>query len=452
MLNEIKKLLPRDKNKRFAVILIALLALPISVVLVQRVVRYFSGAASASVYFEPATTDLPPDKTLRLMVNSGSTQVGFARVEVNFNTSDLQLTNEVSTTNMNMLTMNNNDVTDPGSLPTDACSGTQECIIKTPMNAANNSGKIILVLAKDPRDAGIAPSGIFELASFTFTSNTSAQINSVVSVASNQLVDLNADVFGVTVTNATLSLNGGGEVTPTPQGGLIDNLQVNDGRAWNVMTNLQTQGNGGETQYSDRAWYFSSVPSSVAGSSWIQTANASKSYTGASLASFTLGRDATVYIAHDDRITSKPSWLSSGWTDSGSDLVNAESTPRSFSLYSRNYSTGETVSLGQNGSSSFGMYTVVVVFSDVITATPTNLPTNTPTDPPSTGTMPVTPTPGECSSVPGDVNNDGKVSVLDIIKVVAAYQTSPPSDPCADLNGDDKVTVLDIIIVVANYP
>ena len=435
MLKNLTKRLPRDKNRRFAVLLIALLALPITVVLVQRVVRYFTGAASATVYFEPSQANLPPDTTLRLMVNSDSTQVGFARVEVNFDRSKVRLTSEVSTTGM--LTMNNADVGNTGSLPQDACTGTQKCIIKTPMNAANNTGKIILVLAKDPRVSQNAPSGTFELARFTFTPNTSQGTTTTVSVPSNQLVDTDSYKFAVSTQNATLRLNGGSP------GDIITNLQVNDSEVWNVMTDLQTQNNGGDHQFSDRSWYFTSVPSSVAGSSWIQTANDSKNYTGTTIATFELTGDATVYIAHDDRISSKPPWFS-GWTDSGINLVNGESTARTFSLYSRSYSSGQTVILGPNGGSpsNSDMYTVVAVGTGTApTNTPTSGATNTPTL-----------SPGECSDVYGDATGEGDVNVLDVMEVLDNYSPPyPPENICANINGDNNVNVLDVMEVLDNY-
>lgn len=442
MLKDLKKTLPKDKNKRFAIVLIALLALPITVVLVQRVVRYFTGAASATIYFEPSSADLPPDKTLRLMVDSGSTKVGFARVEVNFDNTKVRLTSEISTTGM--LTMNNADVSNTPSLPQDACTGTQKCIIKTPMTSANNTGKIVLVLAKDPRVSTNAPSGIFELANFTFTTHTSNQVSTNVTIPSNQLVDMNVQKFSVSPSSATLHLNGGGgSPTPTLGGQLISNLVENGSGTWNLMTNLSV----GDTQYSDRDFKFTSVSSNVAGASWIQTSNESKSYTGSTLATFQVNSDATVYVASDDRI-SKPSWLS-GWSDSGSNLVNSESNPKTFSLYGKDFSSGQTVNLGPSGSTSFGMYTVVVVAGVVATSTPTPVITFTPTP-----TLSPTPTisPDECSDVPGDVSGDGRVNVSDIIKIIAVYQSSPPDNPCADLNGDDRVNVSDIILVISYYP
>jgi hypothetical protein len=410
------------------------LALPITVVLAQRVVKYFTGAASATVYFEPSSADLPPDTTLRLMINSGSTNVGFARVEVNFDNTKVRLTSEISTTDA--LTMNNADVTNTSSLPPDACTGTEKCIIKTPMNAANNTGKIVLVLAKDPRVSTNAPSGIFELARFTFTPHTDSVTSTNVSIPSNQLVDLNAQKFSVTANGATLYLNGG-TASPTPtgvSGGVISNLSETASGTWNIMQNLQV----GDTQYSDRSFTFTSVPSNVRGAEWIQTANDSKSSTSSTIATFTVTQNATVYVAFDDR-ASTPSWLS-GWSDSGMNLVNSE--PVTFSLRSKSYTAGQQVSLGPAAGSAYGMYTVVVVGQGGVTLTPTDVPTSTPTGTPPVG----------CSDVPGDVNGDGRVNVSDIIKIISVYNSSPPDDPCADLNGDDRVNVSDIILVISYYP
>jgi alpha-D-xyloside xylohydrolase len=145
-----------------------------------------------------------------------------------------------------------------------------------------------------------------------------------------------------------------------PPPGLIANLSVNDGANaadWSVRENL-AQGNA---QYGDRAFTLSSVPSSVAGSAWIRTANDSKAFTGATLATFTVTADADVLVAFNDSITTRPAWLSSanGWTDTGDDLVNNESTPKTFSLLRKAFPAGATVALGNNGSTSAGMYTVV---------------------------------------------------------------------------------------------
>ena len=124
---------------------------------------------------------------------------------------------------------------------------------------------------------------------------------------------------------------------------------------WSVRSNLQV----GDTQYGDRTFTLSSVPASLLGSAWIRTANDSKAFTGATLVSFTVGEDTDIYVAHNDAITTKPSWLST-WTDTGNDLVNTESTPRTFSLFRKTFAAGATVSLGNNGSTTSSGYTIIL--------------------------------------------------------------------------------------------
>lgn len=158
-----------------------------------------------------------------------------------------------------------------------------------------------------------------------------------------------------------------------PALGLITNLSVNDSANasdWSVQSLLAT----GDDQFGDRAYTFTSVPSSVAGSAWIRTANDSKAYTGSALVTFTVTADCDVYVASNDRIGVKPSWLSSanGWADSGSNLVNSESTPKTFSLFKKSFTANSTVSLGNNGSATASMYTVIV--SGHTTASPNGNP------------------------------------------------------------------------------
>jgi hypothetical protein len=52
-------------------------------------------------------------------------------------------------------------------------------------------------------------------------------------------------------------------------------------------------------------------------------------------------------------------------------------------------------------------------------------------------------------SVPGDVNGDGVVDVLDLLEVLAAWGPCPGCP--ADINGDGVVNVLDLLEVLANW-
>ena len=123
---------------------------------------------------------------------------------------------------------------------------------------------------------------------------------------------------------------------------------------WSIQDNLQA----GNTQFGDRTVAFTSVPSALAGQAWLRTANDSRAYTGSPLVSIVLDEARDVYVAHNDAITTRPSWLT-GWTDTGLNLVNNESPARTFSLYVKSFAAGSTVTLGANGSTSESMYTVI---------------------------------------------------------------------------------------------
>ena len=160
-LGDLYRYFRKSRNRGLLVLAVTLFVLPITILLAQRIVRNFSRAASATLSFQSASTNLPPNQVVSVMVNSGTTSVGFARVVVNFDITKVKLASEVTTSAS--LTMNNLDAeNDPNYVaPADACQGTSPCIIKTPMVAANNSGRVVIVLAKDPRNTANPPSGVF---------------------------------------------------------------------------------------------------------------------------------------------------------------------------------------------------------------------------------------------------------------------------------------------------
>jgi hypothetical protein len=136
-------------------------------------------------------------------------------------------------------------------------------------------------------------------------------------------------------------------------------LQVNDasnGPSWSIQTNAQT----GNTQYGDRSYTITSLPSQVTGAAWIRTANGSKSFTGNPTATFIINEQATVYVALDTR-EPVPSWIDSSWTNTGLKLTDSQASGmNTFVLYSKTFEAG-TVSLGPNNSTTtFNMYTVLV--------------------------------------------------------------------------------------------
>ncbi|MCH8745643.1 MAG: hypothetical protein IIB31_08350, partial [Chloroflexi bacterium] len=81
--------------------------------------------------------------------------------------------------------------------------------------------------------------------------------------------------------------------------------------------------NAGATVYIDRGYAFTSVPSSVAGTTYIVTANNDKQANQANFLSFWVDQDVTVFVAYDSRASSLPNWLAS-WTDTGEILGTSD--------------------------------------------------------------------------------------------------------------------------------
>ncbi|WP_342348079.1 FG-GAP-like repeat-containing protein [uncultured Nitrospira sp.] len=111
----------------------------------------------------------------------------------------------------------------------------------------------------------------------------------------------------------------------------------------------------GATVYIDRSFTFTTVPASVEGAAFIRTANNDKAATNAGFLSFNVNQPVTVYVAHDVRITSKPSWLTT-FTDTGKDLATSDAT---LHLFARAFPVG-TITLGGNAGSDLSMYSVIV--------------------------------------------------------------------------------------------
>ncbi len=134
----------------------------------------------------------------------------------------------------------------------------------------------------------------------------------------------------------------------------ITNLNVASGKAYQIVVDgLQN----GARAYVDRKQHkYSAVPAALNGATYIKTANSDNKSKAASFLTFDVNQDVTVYVAHDDRITAKPSWL--GTETTFDDIVISGNT---FSIFASDYLAG-TITLGNNqGGRKTNMYTVVIV-------------------------------------------------------------------------------------------
>ncbi|MFP4420632.1 MAG: fibronectin type III domain-containing protein [Desulfococcaceae bacterium] len=133
----------------------------------------------------------------------------------------------------------------------------------------------------------------------------------------------------------------------------VSQVQAASGKTYTIHSGLAN----GETSYVDRSYSYSQLPAELQGSHYIRTANNDKGSNDSGFVRFIISEDAAVFIAHDDRITTKPDWLNS-FSDTGMDLISAD---KPMSLFKKKFPSGEVV-LGGNviSPANCNMYTVVV--------------------------------------------------------------------------------------------
>ena len=180
------------------------------------------------------------------------------------------------------------------------------------------------------------------------------EISPAISSATTFTLNCTGDT-GSSSDSVTVNIDNGGAIS-LGSGVIITNALVydeNNGNNWSIQNNLQP----GDVIYGDRSYRYTQIPENLIGQEWLSTANNSRSFVGENLVAFTVSEDAVVFILHRDDISNKPEWLSD-WADTNADVSNDE--PQSYSVFSRSFSAGSLVSLGANGSTTSGMYVVVV--------------------------------------------------------------------------------------------
>ena len=176
---------------------------------------------------------------------------------------------------------------------------------------------------------------------------------------------------------------------------------------WNIDTDIQV----GDLIYTDRDGVtYTELPSQLVGAEAIVTPCDAKKI-DSDLASFTAGRDITVYVIYDSRITaSTPAWLTS-YTRTDMTVKNVQDVI--YNVYSRDFRAGEKVTLGTNGqSSSCTGYSVIV--TDIYKEAPILM---------------------------GDVNMDGKFTISDVVEVNKWLNNAGQlvNSKAADVNKDGSI-------------
>ena len=238
------------------------------------------------------------------------------------------------------------------------------------------------------------------------------------------------------------------------------------------ITNLTPSGyevaynglNIGAVEFVDRTYIFNSVPSAYRGKTYIKTANDDKGSTGSSFVTFDINRGATVYVAHDDRINPKPSWMSD-FIYTGDNLVSSDSS-NTFSLYAKVFVAG-TVTLGGNYGSSASMYSVVVVERSNLDIAWHPSPADGKQAVPVDSDLGWSPGDSAVShdvyfgmdeasvesagiGLAGDITGNGPVNYFDL-KVLSEQWLTAPGSPSADLNDDGDVNFADYVIFANDW-
>lgn len=193
-------------HKKVLFILVLVLVLPLSVYLFKTFTLFLSRAASAQLSFSPSTISMPPSANLGVVVNSGSAQIAFARVDISFDSSKVNLSDEIQITG-----------------PLKAVIG------KTSRATANSTGKVTVVVALcnaidiPCSPAPAAPTGTFELFKLPLASNTSQSTSASISydVSTSQLVDSAQSNVTLTGSSATINLNPSGATPTAPSGNTV---------------------------------------------------------------------------------------------------------------------------------------------------------------------------------------------------------------------------------------
>lgn len=182
--------LPRKTLKRLVFVFLLLAGIPLAVYGIRFVTNLIPKAApeTVEIFFNPESSSIPPSgtRTVQLMLDAKTNQIGFTHVEFTFDTSKIRLNSEIQTS-----------------------SKLKTVIQKTSRTEANSSGRAVIALGLATEDRANPPTGVFDLATLVFKANTTSanQTTSVVIDTSKvQIVDMVPNELSFTARNANLTI------------------------------------------------------------------------------------------------------------------------------------------------------------------------------------------------------------------------------------------------------
>lgn len=211
-------------------------------------------------------------------------------------------------------------------------------------------------------------------------------------------------------------------------GTLIKELEVND-RASRYSWSIQQGLDVGKEVFGDRSCKFTSVPEQLKGAEWIRTACDSKKYTDDE-ASFTAAKDISVYLGIDTRAEGNAAWLSY-WTKTDLTMSDDGNPNVTYVIYKKDVKKDSQVTLGAVNMNQAVNYVVIATEQE-----PSVKPPETPD------------TPETSDFAYGDINNDGRVNILDMIFMRSELTDNKldcSAKRRADVDANGKVEISDAV-------
>lgn len=140
---------------------------------------------------------------------------------------------------------------------------------------------------------------------------------------------------------------------------LIKNLDVWDVYTYNFnASHWIEQGNlqKGVSIYGEADIPIVEMPDFLKGADFLQTSVSSNNYSKSIIANFTIGEDATLYVAHSILVEKKPEWLLEYQTTN----QFIKTRLGDFEIFSKKLKSGEEILLGNNGNTEALMYFVAI--------------------------------------------------------------------------------------------
>ncbi|MBE6848411.1 MAG: rhamnogalacturonan lyase [Ruminococcus sp.] len=239
-------------------------------------------------------------------------------------------------------------------------------------------------------------------------------------------------------------------VLPELKGTVVESIQTFDPAThqfWKVDDKIQV----GDFIFGDRDFTYTQLPAELEGAEAILTPCDAK-FLKTDLAVLTAAKDMTVYVAMDSRVEPLPAWLDD-WTKT--DMTAASSNDVVFHLYAKELNAAQSVTLGANGQDSYCVnYTVFSVEKKAEeTTAPAQTTTTTTTNSSATTTTTTTSTTEEPSGLLyGDVNEDGEVSIVDVLvlnrNLLAGDPLTQNGTLAADVDKDGAPTAADALLIL----